>query len=950
VYLELDSIKDYNCFFVIQYISKYYGVFLKTVFLDALIQLDEVPEYKVAGNLDLHFLKALKGYSGLFIRLYTGDYDMPWQNMKFHSAEHLPDIDQLELPTENLPDTAYDYLHFNFNQTNYSFALSPFITDNSMLGQIMLIFNSASDSELIEWHLFADQFAGRICSKFRFPGHLRAVHNVQSDRLLSFLHETQNILNISREVDALPPGNEKRQAQIWFKEDSPIISSFLNLLQREFGLYAAFIVQHAGPGFFHQISTIACDESQEAPESIQEIMNDAMCHEHSQGPNHVTRAVIKSGSNDYLNNSNSPVLFACQAGGHTYGHLGMLISGHDFNRHLNRQAKLMPMVANQLGLYFSHLFQLRKEALHGRMLQQINQTCNTINSSVDIAAILFKLIESLNYLFGQYSGAILTFARDTSELEIVNYLGAEIPSGLDMNELINTKSPVVEAINEGSAFDNRDERYPLPIRYVLPLATTPQASAISSDFVPLRALGGVVLFKSPHNKSLSEEDLTKLMPILLNGVSASLQVACNYAEKLDTIRALEGMMERLSDTDALLDEMVVIIRRLLKVNRISFLEVDESGQYLYIKKGYGLPEDLTENTRIPIGEEISGYVALKGKPYRIDNIESEGIFKKRSKEQYLNRSLLSVPLINPRASNDRKVIGVINVNNKTNGLTFTLQDQQLLEAIAHLVVTALENVRYMEEQHEKDLLERQLNDARDIQMSLMPKSFSDFPGSLDLFGKSIPARQIGGDFFDILTLDDGRILSVLGDVSGKGMSAAILMAVARMIIRSVVQDISDPVLILEKVNVKLVRELDSYHFVTLQLVAIDPVTGACEMSSAGHGPLTVNLSGQIQQIETKSGPPLGIAGISGLYHKNPFRMQQGDSLVMYTDGLSEEHSPAGEMFGTDRITDLMRQHSSNSARDLAEAMVSAAVSWRGEAEAHDDLTILTLKFKGTGMA
>lgn len=920
---------------------------MKRAFLDTLAEIEDFPCFSELSDSNLSCLTGFSDYRGMMLRLYTGEPEDQWKIIKLHETKN-QDMDKLcNLCEDELPDLPENLLQVTSGNENYALLISPYLSGNSHFGDLILLLSSPSEYTLAEWHTFSDHFARRLCTKYLFPGHLLSNHNEEPEKILSFLRGTQIILSTSRHVDALPPGNETKQAQIWYKDDSPIVTTFLQKLQREFNLHAAFIIQHAGPGCFNQMTVVAKNDDEEPESVIQEMIDAAMQHDELPEPAKITRELIKTGRSEFRCENPVPLVFACQAGGITYGHLGIFLSSKYFQRHINHSSKLMPMLANQLGLYFSHFYQLRKEALHGRMLQQINQTCNTINSSVDIGAILFKLVESLNYLFGQYSGAILLFSRDTAELEVVNFLGGEIPGNLDINEIINGKSAVVDAINEGSAFDNRNGSYPLPIRYVLPLATTPQASAISTEFLPLRALGGVVLFESPLNKHLTEEDLTKLMPILLNGISASLQVACNYAEKLDTIKALEGMMERLSDTDALLDEMIVIIRRLLKVNRISFLEVDESGEFLYIKKGYGLPEGLAEKTRIPIGEEISGYVALKARSYRIDNIESEGIFKKRSLEHYLNRSLLSVPLINPRANADRKVIGVINVNNKTNGLTFTLQDQQLLEAIAHLVVTALENVKYLEEQHEKELLERQLNDARDIQMSLMPKSFSELPASIDIFGRSIPARQIGGDFFDIILLDDGRWLAVLGDVSGKGMPAAILMAVTRMIIRSVVQDCSDPVEILERVNDKLSKELDSYHFVTLQLVAINPVNGNCEMSSAGHGPLTVRLAGQTQLIETRSGPPLGIAGISGVYHTNPFDMKENDTLIMYTDGLSEEHSPTGEMFGTNRISDLMEQHADCSAKDLATALVAAAVKWRGESEAHDDLTVLTLKFKGS---
>lgn len=830
------------------------------------------------------------------------------------------------------------------------------MVDSSHFADLLLLLSAETSISIKEWHYFADHLATRICSKFQFPLHLIRSQVESSDRLLLFLRDTQKLLNTSRRADALPPapGYEERQAQLWFDEDSPMLTSFLLKLQRAFNFHTVFVLQHAGPDTYNQITVMSACESDGTSSEISEMIEIAMQHYKIEKHAIITRSTVSSAIQEFSCNSLSPLVFACQAGGQTYGHLGFLMSDDNFKRHISHRSKLMPTLANQLGLYFSHFYQMRKEARHGRMLQQINQTCNTIISSVNIDAILFKLVESLNYLFGQYSGAILMFSRDTSELELSNFLGGEKPKNLDVNKLIHSKGPVIDAINEGSAFDNRNGHYPLPVRYVLPLATTPQATSINTEFLPLRSLGGVILFESELNKPLAEEDLTALMPILLNGMSAALQVASNYSEKLDTINALEGLMEKLSDSDALLDEMIIIIRRLLKVNRISYLEVDASEKFLTIKRAYGLdlPLEIIEKTKIAIGEEISGYVAKQGRSYRIDNIESEGIFKKRPSEHYLNRSLLSVPLvrqIKQRGVVVKKVLGVINVNNKTNGLTFTLQDQQLLEAIAHLVVTALENVRLMREKHEKDIIDRQLADAREIQMSLMPKTFTELPSSIEMFGKSIPASQIGGDFFDILNLEDGRLLAVLGDVSGKGMPAAILMTITRMIIRQVVQECSDPLMILERVNKKVSPELDAYHFVTLQLVAINPENGDCEMSSAGHGPLMVHLSGEVQCVETKSGPPLGFPPKLG-YDRNPFKMSAGDALIMYTDGLSEQKNPDLEMFGTEQIKMLLHQNAEKNAEELAESLFTAVVDWRGVAEVHDDLTILTLKYKGQAAA
>lgn len=924
-------------------------LFLNIAFLNALNEIENLAEFSDLSDNHLAFLRDFTDYRGLAIRFYTGE-DNTWRYIASGLAQSLDNNEICELAAYDEKLSPRPTINRTIADTHCQIIVSPYFSGNSHLADVFMLIGNQLQYPFHDWQVFSECLTERICSRFQYPFHLLPQPQENPDYLLNFLHEVQSLLNNSKRVDALPPGtpgSERKQAELWFEDDRPAIEAFLRKLLREFNLYAAFVIQHAGPGYYHQISVVAVNENEELIEPLSEMIDAAQYHDPSQEQAIVSRVIIKAGRGDFPVNSPVPLVFSCQAGGVTYGHLGVAASSRQVHRHVSHNSKLIPMLANQLGLYFSHFYQLRKEAVHGRMLQQINQTCNTINSSVDTNAILYKLVESLNYLFGQYSGAILTFSRETSELTISNYLGAPLPAGLNLGELIVSPGPITEAINEGAAFDNRSGAYKLPIRYVLPLATTPQAITSTTDFMPMRSLGGVVLFDSQDNKPLSEEDLTKLMPILLNGISASLQVAGNYAEKLETIKALEALISRLSNTDNLLDEMLMIIKRLLKVNRISYLQVDESGKYLQIKKGLGLPAGIIDKTKIPIGAEISGYVAQLGKSYRIDNIEAEGVFKKRSLEHYLNRSLLSVPLITNRGPEGRRVIGVINVNNKTNGLTFTAQDEQLLEAIAHLVVTALENVKYQAEQSEKRILEHQLNDAKAIQTSLMPRNFSEIHENLEVYGQSIPARMIGGDFFDFFSLNDGRILTVLGDVAGKGMPAAILMAVTRMIIWSVVQDCSDPVQIIEKTNEKLCTQLDDYHFVTMQLVAIDPQTGACEMSSAGHGPLLVRLQAQCRLIESKSGPPMGIPVMKkGLYHKAPFTMQPGDAFVMYTDGLSEERSPTKEMYGSERVSFLLGSSPDFTARQTVEALISSVESWRGEAEAHDDLTVFSLRFKG----
>jgi sigma-B regulation protein RsbU (phosphoserine phosphatase) len=923
---------------------------LKVPFFNALLCADNLKSFQAAEEFEYDFLKELPGFRGIILRAYSGQLDGSWHLFSSDSSlaadfSHICDFSE---NFQNLTEQSLTPENWHKKKINNEVCrvfISPYITDNRHLGDLAIL--TTDDSALYDWHLLTDLLAGYYFSRFRFAQHLLPGTHNDSDKLLDFIGETQMLLTASNRVTALTIEQDKQQAEQWFKEDQPVLTRFMSRVQQELNLHSIFILQNAAPGFCHQF----CLSSKTDQADILAELHD-MIEVVKQSDSAVERSILSS--HEILTAECHdrkfrlvPMVFSCQAGKMTFGHLGIFTTRSNMARYINHRSKILPMLANQLGFYFSHLHQLRREALEARMLQQINQTCNTINSSVDIGAILFKLVESLNNLFRQYSGAILINSVDTQELEVTTQLGGPIPENFDIHDVITHHPELVDQINDGAVFDNRSGEYPLPIRYILPLSVTPQAQIIASNLMAPRSLGAVILYEHPANKHLSEETLQKLVPILLNGIGASLQVARNYAEKLETIKALEGLMAKLSDSDSLFDEMISIIRRLLRVNRISFLTLDESEKFLYIKKEFGLPKGIKENTKIAIGDEISGYVARHGKSIRIDNIEKEGAFKKRSMEDYLNRSLLSVPLISKRSDNEEKVIGVINVNNKANGLTFTQQDQQLLEAIAHLVVTALEKVRFLEEKHEKELLDRQLKDARDVQMSLLPKNFSNLPPSIEMFGMSIPARQIGGDFFDVIKLDDGKIIAVLGDVSGKGMPAAILMAASRMIIRSVVQDTAELTQILDRVNTRLASELDSYHFVTVQIVKIDPITGSSEMSSAGHGPLMVCLQGEIRLIETRGGPPLGISGIIPSFDKKEFKLQPGDCMIMYTDGLSEEHSSNREMFGDKRIEKYLLQFRDASARQITENMIEEAIKWRGKKEAHDDLTLLSIKFKGT---
>lgn len=643
----------------------------------------------------------------------------------------------------------------------------------------------------------------------------------------------------------------------------------------------------------------------------------------------------------------------CKAGNEIYGYLGCIPyvkKNKNYSKNNNlisidkTMMQMLTIISNYLGFWFSYIFQITVIDYKRDIQRKVNMTLSVLLSSVNIDEIISKLISDLNYLFGQKSGAIILTSSNSNDLEIFKVFGT-IPNGIDINRLL-LSSEIKNCLLEGEAYCPSISENPY-VKMVFPFVTTAQHTSFlqEPEQISKILLGGIVIFRNRENSPLSPE-LIDLLSNLINGVSASLLVAINYLEKLETIRSLEGLIGKLSNADELFSEMIEIIKRILKVTRISFLTFDDNKQYLVIRNCYGLPKGVKENTKIAVGEEISGWVVQTGKSLRIDNIETDLSFRKRSLEGYFNKSLLSVPLIKKYSDGKQEVLGVINVNNKISGLTFTEQDQRLLEAIAQLVVATLDAIQNEEmrrkKEQEEQKMQLQLSLAREVQIRLLPKTFHNIPSNLKMYGLSVPAIQIGGDLYDGILLKDGRWLVAIADVSGKGMAAAILMAITRIILRTVVNETSDLNDILKRVNSKLSEEITE-GFVTMQLVAIDANTGMTEMVSAGHGPLLHISSTSVSKVETNKGMPLGIVPDQN-FEITSFCLKPNDTIILFTDGVYEEKNQEGEMFGFDRLCRSLYFSQNKSPEQIVENIFADVKNWRKDLNQHDDITVVAVKF------
>ena len=303
------------------------------------------------------------------------------------------------------------------------------------------------------------------------------------------------------------------------------------------------------------------------------------------------------------------------------------------------------------------------------------------------------------------------------------------------------------------------------------------------------------------------------------------------------------------------------------------------------------------------------------------------------------RSVLAVPL---RAGTE--VIGVIYADSPAAAVRFTESHLKVLTTLASVAAIRVQNARLVEQQFERERLARELDLAREIQQRFQPLAPPVVPG-YDLLGISFSCYEIGGDYYDFITCPDGRLVVALGDVSGKGTSAALLMSSVHAAVHAQVTSQCSPVDVVRAVNKYLAATIPSNRFVTLFYAELDPATGRMSYTNAGHNPpLVVRRSGAIEQLPA-GGLPLGILADAehdaGATHLDP-----GDALVIYSDGVTETADPAGEEFGIDRLGQTILRHLDRTAAGLRDRIEAAVTQFADGTAAADDITLVIVKRAG----
>ncbi len=244
-------------------------------------------------------------------------------------------------------------------------------------------------------------------------------------------------------------------------------------------------------------------------------------------------------------------------------------------------------------------------------------------------------------------------------------------------------------------------------------------------------------------------------------------------------------------------------------------------------------------------------------------------------------------------------------------------------------------------------LQRELEIASRIQLSSLPSSFPAFPerDEFDLFATMMPAREVGGDFYDFFLIDEDRLGFSLGDVSGKGVGAAFFMAVTQTMVRATALQGLEPGACITHVNRVLFPTSARHMFVTLVYGVLDVRTGRLDYVLAGHPPPYLLRDGSVEILERTGG--IGLCLLPDFaFETRTMQLETGDSVVLFSDGVTEAMNAAGEQFSTSRVTECLRQCNGASAAEQVRDMLRAVERFTGGGLQDDDITLLALSYQG----
>lgn len=414
-------------------------------------------------------------------------------------------------------------------------------------------------------------------------------------------------------------------------------------------------------------------------------------------------------------------------------------------------------------------------------------------------------------------------------------------------------------------------------------------------------------------------------------------------EEVNLFYGITARLHSVSSVDGICQTILERACEVVRADRASIMMADPHSGVLRVVASRGMSPEQAAAIRVPPGVGISGRVMRNGQAILVDDARSLDGGGRKADDRYASRSFISVPLrvfhpdeyAGASPPSRQQPLGVLNMTDKAEGGPFTSGDLKLLSALSSQAAVLLDNTRLAG-------IEKEMVLARNIQASLLPQAPPTVEGT-ELAGICIPARNVGGDYYDLFALPGGRAGILVADVSGHNVGAALMMAVSRAALRAEISRAEHPEEVLARVNRLLDQDLArSELFVSVFLAFYDPRTGILEYASAGHNP------GVLARAGGGGTEDLDAEGILfGVMDDFPFErssvtLEAGDCVVLYTDGFTEAREDGGAMFGEERFRALVAGAAGLPTAAIPAALVEGVDAFTNSAPS-DDRTLAVLR-------
>ncbi len=442
-------------------------------------------------------------------------------------------------------------------------------------------------------------------------------------------------------------------------------------------------------------------------------------------------------------------------------------------------------------------------------------------------------------------------------------------------------------------------------------------------------LGWVV---GPPSAAVLADLLTHLAEREFEKKTLSQETLERYKE-INLLYSISGKMASCLDAQAIAQLVIDEARKIIAATSASIMVLNQEQNMLEMLAAYGTA--VSTPFVLESGKGIAGNVVLTGKGVIVNDVTLAPEFIEGPNPVM---SIMCIPL-----KVEEKIIGVMNISHET-PVTYTAGDLKLATTLALQAAVSIENARLQAKRLEQERIVKELEIARTIQESLLPDSMPDIVGA-EVEALSLPARQVGGDFYDFIPISDDKLGLVMADVSGKGVPAALFMALSRALMRA--NAINDPRVAhaVQQTNRLILECTSSGLFVTLFYAIIDTRNRRLQYVCAGHNPPLVykQQSGERIWLEA-DGIALGVIDEIELEEKE-LELETGDIVVLYTDGVTEATNLQDEIWGEERLLQLVTDSHELSASDLSAKICDTAMAFTGEAPQFDDFTLMLVKMQ-----